>query len=92
MKDVCEAEAAGGRMRRGRTRDTESKTRTPHKDVGNKHVTPDNFEDVEEPDLMYDDPNFPLRRREDQGRAHPEFKGTVESLSRENKHIILERR
>ena len=41
---------------------------------------------------MYDDPNFPLRRREDQGRAHPEFKGTVESLSRENKHIILERR
>ena len=39
---------------------------------------------------MYDDPNFPLRRREDQGRAHPEFKGTVESLSRENKHIILE--
>ena len=58
--------------------------------MGNKNVTPDNFEDVEEPDLMYDDPNFPLRRREDQGRAHPEFKGTVESLSRENKHIILE--
>ena len=37
-KDVCEEEAAGGAEeagRRGRTRDTESKTRTPHKDVGN---------------------------------------------------------
>jgi hypothetical protein len=39
---------------------------------------------------MDDDPNIPLRRREDQSLANPEFKGTVESLSRENKHIILE--
>jgi hypothetical protein len=32
-----------------------------------------------------------LQREEpSQGRADPEFKGTVESLSRENKHIILE--
>ena len=56
----------------------------------NKNVTQDNFEDTEEPDLMDDDPNIPLQRREDQGRADPEFKGTVESLSRENKQIILE--
>jgi len=35
---------------------------------------------------MDDDPNIPLQRREDQGRADPEF----ESLSRENNHIILE--
>ena len=34
VKDVCEEEAARGGRRRGRTRDTESKTRTPHKDVG----------------------------------------------------------
>ena len=39
---------------------------------------------------MGDDPNIPLQRREDQGRADPEFTGTVESLSHENKHIILE--
>ena len=32
----------------------------------------------------------PFQRRADQGRADPEFKGTVESLSRENKHIMLE--
>ena len=56
----------------------------------NKNVTQDNFEDVEEPDLMDDDPNIPLQRREHQGRADPEFKGTVENLNRENKHIILE--
>ena len=56
----------------------------------NKNATQDNFENVEEPDLMDDDPNIPLQRREDQGRADPEFKGTVESLSRENNHIILE--
>ena len=56
----------------------------------NKHINQDNFEDVDEPDLMDDDPNIPLQRREDQGRGDPEFKGTVESLGRENKHIILE--
>ena len=39
VKDVCEEEAAGGGRRRGRTRDTESKTRTPHKDVGKKTWT-----------------------------------------------------
>ena len=32
----------------------------------------------------------PLTRFEGQGRADPEFKGSFESLSRENKHIILE--
>ena len=56
----------------------------------NKNATQDNFENVEEPDLMDDDPNIPLQRREDQGRADPEFKGTAGSLSRENNHTILE--
>jgi hypothetical protein len=56
----------------------------------NKHLTADNFEDVEEPDLVDDDPKTPLPRYEGQGRADPEYKGSVESLSRENKHIILE--
>ena len=56
----------------------------------NQYLGPDNFEDVEEPDLMDDDPNIPLQRREDQGRGDPEFKGAIENLSRENKHIILE--
>ena len=31
-------EAAGGGGGEGEARDTESKTRTPHKDVGNKHI------------------------------------------------------
>ena len=56
----------------------------------NKNVSQDNFENVEEPDFMGDDPNIPLQRCEGQGPVDPEFKGTVESLSRENKHIILE--
>ena len=56
----------------------------------NKHITPDNFENVEEPDLNDDDPNILLQRREDQGRGDPEYKGKPESLSRENKHIIQE--
>ena len=55
-----------------------------------KNISQANFEDADEPDLMDDDPNIPLQRCEDQGRAGPEFKGTVESLSCENKHIILE--
>jgi len=40
---VTEAGGGGGEAeRRGRTRDTESKTRTPHKDVGKKmKSTPD---------------------------------------------------
>ena len=33
---ACVREAAGGGEGGGGTRDTESKTRTPHKDVGNK--------------------------------------------------------
>jgi hypothetical protein len=57
----------------------------------NKNFGPSNFEDVEKKDLMDDDPNIPLQCREDQGRMDPEFKGTIESLSRENKHIILEK-
>ena len=48
----------------------------------NPHITQANFEE--------DDPNVPLRRREDQGPVDPELKGTVECLSCENKHIILE--
>ena len=56
----------------------------------NRHLTVDNFEDVEEPDLAGDDPNTSLPRFEEQGRADPEYKGSVESLGREDKHIILE--
>ena len=56
----------------------------------NKHINQDNFEDVDEPDLMDDDPNIPLQRREGQGPVDPEFNCTVESLSRESKHFILE--
>ena len=56
----------------------------------NKNVTLDNFEDIEEPDLNDDDPHIPLQRREDQGRADPEYKGTIESLSGESKRILLE--
>ena len=56
----------------------------------NKNITVDNFENVEEPDLNDDDPNIPLQRREDQGRGDPEYKGRLENLSRENKHIFLE--
>ena len=41
-----------------------------------------------EPDLMDEDPTIPLQRREDQGPVDPEFKGTVECLSHENKHIF----
>ena len=36
VKDVCEEEAAGGGGEAGKNPDTESKTRTPHKDVGEK--------------------------------------------------------
>ena len=56
----------------------------------NKHITVDNFEDVEEPDLNDDDPNIPLQRQENQGRVDPEFKGKLENLSTVNKHLILE--
>ena len=44
----------------------------------NKHITVDNFEDVEEPDLNDDDPNIPLQRQEGQHRGDPEFKGKLE--------------
>ena len=52
----------------------------------NRHLTVDNFEDVEVPDLADDDPNTPLPRFEGQGRADPEYKGSFESLSHEDKH------
>ena len=48
------------------------------------------FEEEDDPDLEEDDPNIPLRRQDDEGQGDPESKGTVECLSRENKHIILE--
>ena len=56
----------------------------------NKHITVNNFENAEEPDLNDDDPNIRLQRREDQGRGDPEFKGKLEKLSTVNKHLILE--
>ena len=56
----------------------------------NKKITTDNFLDVEEPDLVDDDPETPLPGNQWQGRVDPEYKGTVESLGCENKHIILE--
>ena len=56
----------------------------------NRHLTVHNFEDVEVPDLADDDPNTPLPRSEGQGRADPEYKGSFESLSHEDKRIILE--
>ena len=56
----------------------------------NKRINQSSFEEEDDPDLEEDDPNIPLRRRDGQGPGDPEFKGTVECLSRENKHIILE--
>ena len=56
----------------------------------NKNVTSDNFADVEEPDLVDDNPETLLARPEGQDRGDPEYKGSVEHLSRENKNIILE--
>ena len=56
----------------------------------NRNITSDNFLDVEEPEMVDDDPETPLPSHQWQGRADPEYKGTVESLNIENKHIILE--
>jgi hypothetical protein len=56
----------------------------------NRHITSDNFLDVEEPDLVDDDPETPLPSHQWKGRIDPKYKGPVESLSCENKHIILE--
>jgi len=56
----------------------------------NEHITPDNFLDVEEPDLVDDDPETPLPDLQGQGRADPEYKNTIESLNIEDKHIILD--
>ena len=56
----------------------------------NKHVKVSNFEDVEEPELADDNPETPLPRPELHTNVDPEFKNSVEHLSRENKHIILE--
>ena len=52
----------------------------------NKHIKPDNFEDIEEPELADDNPETPLPRPEVQTNTDPEFKNSVENLSRENKH------
>ena len=59
----------------------------------NRHIKPSgpsNFEDIEEPELADDNPETPLLRPEVQTNADPEFKNSVEHLSRENKHLILE--
>ena len=56
----------------------------------NRHITSDNFPDVEDPELVDDDPETPLPRNQWEGRVDPEYKGSVESLSCENKHIFLE--
>ena len=56
----------------------------------NEHITSDNFLDVEEPDLVDDDPETPLPDLQGQSRADPEYKNTIESLNVEDKHIILE--
>ena len=54
---------------------------------GSKRQTPTSLRQILkkkiEPDLMSEDPNIPLQRREDQGPVDPEFKGTVKCLSRE---------
>ena len=56
----------------------------------NQHITSDNFLDIEEPELVDDDPETPLPDPQGQSRADPEYKGTMESLNVESKHIILE--
>ena len=56
----------------------------------NRHITSDNFPDVEDPELVDDDPETPLPRNPWEGQVDPEYKGSIESLSCENKHIILE--
>jgi hypothetical protein len=56
----------------------------------NAHITPDNFLDVEEPQLVDDDPETPLPDLQGQSRSDPEYKGTIESLNVEDKHMILE--
>ena len=56
----------------------------------NRHFTSDNFPDVEDPELVGDDPETPLPGKQWQGRVDPEYKGSIETLSCENKHIILE--
>ena len=56
----------------------------------NEHIDADNFLDIEEPDLVDDDPETPLPDLQGQGSADPEYKSTIESLNIEDKHIILE--
>ena len=56
----------------------------------NRHITSDNVPDVEDPELVGDDPETPLPGNQWQGRVDPEYKGSIETLSCENKHIILE--
>ena len=56
----------------------------------NEHINADNFLDIEEPDLVDDDPNTPLPDLQGQGSADPGYKNTIESLNIEDKHIILE--
>ena len=56
----------------------------------NRHIKVSNFEDVEEPDLADDNPETPLPCPGVQTNVSPEYKDSVEHLSRESKHIILE--
>ena len=56
----------------------------------NQRITSDNFLDIEEPELVDDDPETPLPDPQGQSPADPEYKGTIESFNVGNKHIILE--
>ena len=56
----------------------------------NRHITSDNFPDVEDPELVDENPETPLPRNPWEGQIDPEYKGSIETLSCENKHIILE--
>ena len=56
----------------------------------NQDITSRNFDDMEEPDLVDDNPETPLPRPEGEQGGDPECKDSVENLSKENKHIILE--
>ena len=56
----------------------------------NENISTDNFLDVEEPDLVDDNPETPLPDLQGQSAGDPEYKNTIESLNIEDKHIILE--
>ena len=48
----------------------------------NEHITSDNFLDVEEPELVDDDPETPLPDLQGQSHVDPEYKGSIESQHR----------